>query len=155
MADSENLYESDEELEDETDDEGGEEYDTEYHPSVAWDLEAGDFVRDGANRLIECEGRDAYAVWCIKMACTQRNAHLAYMEEITGYDLGADMEEALEYSDQSSVETAIEDAIREALEVNPRTEYVGDFSFVWEGDDVHVSFVVKGIDWDEKIAIGI
>ena len=38
--------------------------------------------------------------------------------------------------------------------VNPRTEYVRQFEFVWNGDAVRVSFVVKGVDIDEfKVSI--
>ena len=33
--------------------------------------------------------------------------------------------------------------------VNPRTESVSNFEFVWNGDELHVSFVVKGKDIDE------
>lgn len=154
LFENDSEYEEDEEIEEAEEDDGeDEEYDTEYRPSVAWDLKTGDFVRDGANRLVKCDGKEAFMIWCVKMACTQRDAHMAYMEEVTGYDLGADIDEALSYEDQSSVETALEDTEKESIEVNPRTEYVGDFSFTWEGDNVHPHFVVKGLDWEDEIAI--
>jgi len=36
--------------------------------------------------------------------------------------------------------------------VNPETEYVKNFRFVWEGaDSLLVSFVVKGHEWDEDM----
>ena len=38
--------------------------------------------------------------------------------------------------------------------VNPRTEYGREFEFVWNGDAVSVSLVVKGVDIDEfKVSI--
>ena len=55
---------------------------------------------------------------------------------------------------EKAVESAIERTISEALLVNPRTEYVRQFEFVWNGDAVSVSFVVKGVDIDEfKVSI--
>ena len=44
---------------------------------------------------------------------------------------------------KKAVESAIERTISEALLVNPRTEYVRQFEFVWNGDAVSVSFVLK------------
>lgn len=39
-------------------------YDTQYKRSMKWDPELGDFVRDGAHRIKECDGKEAlsYAV---------------------------------------------------------------------------------------------
>ncbi|MBR1742170.1 MAG: DUF2634 domain-containing protein [Lachnospiraceae bacterium] len=134
-------------------DEDGEDYDTEYRRSLKWDPVTGDFVRDKAGRLIECEGKEAFMMWCLKMVVTERDANLAYIAEVTGNDLGVDMDEALAEVDRVSVQTAIESTIKEAIEVNPRTEWVGNFSHTWEGHDVHTSFQVKGIEWDDIITI--
>ena len=38
------------------------EYDERYYPSVYFDFETGDFLRDGAGRMITSAGREAYAV---------------------------------------------------------------------------------------------
>ena len=38
---------------------------------VRWDPAEGDFVRDGANRMVECDGREAYSIWCFKIAQTE------------------------------------------------------------------------------------
>ena len=134
-------------------DEEEEEYDAEYKRSIRWDPELGDFVRDSSNRLVECDGYEAYMIWCYKMVQTQRESHLAYTEVISGSDLGVEMEEISQEDDHDTVESMIERTMTEALEINPRTEYVGDFIFSWDGDDVHCRFVVKGIDWDEAIEI--
>ena len=68
--------------------------------------------------------------------------------------LHREMNEPLAEDSEKAVESAIERTISEALMVNPRTEYVRQFEFVWNGDAVSVSFVVKGVDIDEfKVSI--
>ncbi len=126
-----------------------EEYDEEYKRSIRWNPEIGDFARDSSNRLIECDGYEAYMTWCYKMVQTQRDSHLAYI----GSDLGVEMEEISQEDDHETVESMIERTMTEALETNPRTESVDDFMFSWDGDDVHCEFIVKGTDWDEAIQI--
>ena len=78
---------------------------------------------------------------CYKAIQTERDSCLAYME-------GIPQEE-----DHETAESILERTITEALEVNPRTESVGNFVFTWDGDDVHCQFEVKGINWDETIQI--
>lgn len=134
-------------------DEEEEEYDIEYKRSIRWDPELGDFVRDSSNRLVECDGYEAYMTWCYKMVQTQRESHLAYIEEISGTDLGVEMEEISQEDDHDTVESMIERTMTEALKTNPRTESVDNFVFSWDGDDVHCEFIVKGVDWDEAIKI--
>lgn len=119
-------------------------YDNRYHPSVRWDYEKGDFVRDGANKLLEADGREAYMIWCIKAVSTERYTCLAYPEEI-----GTEMEAAMKEANTEATESAVERTITEALLVNPRTEYVREFDFDTEGDEMRCSFVVKGISYDE------
>ncbi|MBQ9348904.1 MAG: DUF2634 domain-containing protein [Oscillibacter sp.] len=118
--------------------------DVRYKRAPMWDIEAGDFVRDGAGKILTDIGRDAYVVWCIKTSQTERFAKLAYPSAI-----GAELETAKQEKSQEAVELALERTIREALMVNPRTEYVRDFDFVWDGDQVHVTFTVKGQNIEE------
>lgn len=125
-------------------------YDTEYRRSVKWDVEKGDFVRDGANRMVECDGREAFAIWCFKVAQTERYQCLAYPNSI-----GTEMERALDNDDEKTVESMTQRTITDVLKVNPRTEDVFNFVFEWEGDTMHCTFQVKGIDWDEVINISI
>ena len=113
--------------------------DVRYKRAPAWDPQAGDFVRDGAGKILTDTGRDAYVIWCIKTSQTERFAKLAYPSVI-----GAELEAAKQEKSQEAVELALERTIREALMVNPRTEYVRDFDFRWNGDHVHVTFTVKG-----------
>lgn len=126
------------------------EYDTEYRRSVRWDSAAGDFVRDGANRVVACDGREAFAIWCFKTAQTERYRCLAYPDSI-----GTEMERALDNEDEKTVESMVQRTITEALMVNPRTEEVWDFSFSWDGDAMHCSFQVRGIGMEEEITITI
>ncbi len=126
------------------------EYDTQYKRSVRWDPVKGDFARDGANRLVECDGREAFAIWCFKIAQTERYRCLAYPDVI-----GTEMERALDNDDEKTVESMVQRTITDALMVNPRTEDVREFEFVWNGDSMHCSFKVKGISWDETITISI
>lgn len=126
------------------------EYDTTYRRSVKWDIAAGDFARDGANRLIECTGKEAFMVWCYKVAQTERYACLAYPSEI-----GVEMESAMEEDDIETVESMVERTITDALMVNPRTESVQGFEFSWDSDEMHCRFQVKGVDWEDVITITV
>ena len=122
----------------------GDTLDSEYRHTVAWDVEKGDCVLDRENRMRICSGVEGYRVWCCKMALTQRYACPAYPDEI-----GAELDEALEEPDEKAVQSALERTITEALMVNPRTEYVRDFVFSWNGDNVSCSFIVKGVEGNE------
>lgn len=126
------------------------EYDAKYKRTVKWDVEKGDFVRDGANRVQGCPGEEGFAVWCYKTAITERNACLAYPDEI-----GAEMEEAMDDDEADIVESQVERTITEAVEINPRTEWIGDFEFTWDGDTMHCSFSVKGVEWEQVFKISI
>ncbi len=125
-------------------------YDTQYKRSAKWDPVKGDFVRDGANRIAECNGRKAFTIWCFKIAQTERYRCLAYSDSI-----GTEMERAMDNDDEETVESMAERTIIDALMVNPRTEYVGDFDFTWDADQMHCTFQVKGIGWDEGVTIAI
>lgn len=128
----------------------GQMYDRTYKRSVKWDREKGDFVRDGANRMVECDGREAFATGCYKASMTERYRCLAYPNAI-----GAEMERAMAEDDEKTVESMVQRTITEALMANPRTEYVRDFDFAWEGDRMSCTFTVKGLDWDEPFMIAI
>lgn len=124
-------------------------YDKKYKRTVKWDIAKGDFVQDGTNRLVECDGMEGYMIWCFKMSQTERYSCLAYPSSI-----GVEMEAAID-DDEKVVESMVQRTITDALMVNPRTEYVRDFSFSWNADELHCSFLVKGVDWDETFKITI
>ena len=116
-----------------------------YNPSVFFDFDLGDFLRDGAHKMVEADGKTAYIQWCRKMVDTERFTCLAY-----GTDVGTEMYDALSKGDHSAVESAMERTITEALMVNPKTEYVREFEFEWVNAELSVSFVVKGKEYDEQ-----
>lgn len=124
--------------------EENEEYDTEYKPSVAWDLEKGDFVCKSPFCMLKNEGLEAYKIWCVKAVSTERYSCLGYDD-----DIGTEMEDAMKEEDDTAVELAIERTIEEALMVNPRTESVEDFEFEWEPSVVRVKFTVYAIHWEK------
>ena len=115
-----------------------------YRRSIDFDFEAGDFRRDGAGKLVEAEGREAYAQWCQKAVLTERFTCLSY-----NTDIGTEMVDALAQADRAAVESAIERTINEALMVNPKTEYVRSFQFAGSSDELTCTFTVKGKDWEE------
>ena len=125
-------------------------YDMQYKRSVKWDYEKGDFVRDGANHMVECDGDKTFFTWCFKVAQTERFRCLAYPDSI-----GTEMERAMDNDDEKTVESMVQRTITDALMVNPRTEYVKDFDFTWDGDNMHCTFKVKGIGVDEVATITI
>lgn len=125
-------------------------YDTQYKRSVKWSPAKGDFVRDGAYRMVECDGKEAYAIWCYKIAQTERYCCMAYPDSI-----GTEMEKATSDGDAQIVKSMVQRTITEALMVNPRTEWVRNFVFDWNGDSMTCTFEVKGIEWDEIIHITI
>ena len=69
--------------------------------------------------------------------------------------IGVEMEDALAQDDEKTVESMVERTIRDALLVNPRTEWVRDFEFEWNGDSMNCSFKVKGKEWDKVFQINI
>ena len=119
-------------------------YDKQLRKSFSWDREKGDFILDGGGRVAESSGLEAYEIWCRKAVATARYSCLAYPSEI-----GTELERAMKKKTRKACETAIERTIKEALKVNPRTEYVRGFSFTWEGDHVKTSFTVKCIQNQE------
>lgn len=116
-----------------------------YKPSVYFDYALGDFRRDGANKMVIAEGKEAYMQWCIKTVLTERLDRMSYSS-----DIGTELDDALKQVDREAVESALERTITEALMVNPKTEYVRGFEFVWDSDGLHCAFTVKGKGWEEK-----
>lgn len=118
-------------------------YEDEYKPSLSWDLEKGDFVRNTENRVEESDGLEAFKVWCVKTVTTERYSCLAYDD-----DMGTEMDEAKREDDENAIELAMERTIEEALSVHPLTESVENFSFEWEADIVRVTFTVVAAGWE-------
>lgn len=116
-----------------------------YGKSWLFDFEKGDYVLDGAGRLVEADGQTAWAQWCVFAVLTQRFAHVIY-----SFDYGAEIDAALRQPSRKAVESELERVITEALLVDPRTQTVRDFSFAWEGDQVKVSFTAVPVIGQSK-----
>lgn len=126
------------------------EYDKKYRRTAKWDVEKGDFVRDGANRIVECSGEEGFMIWCYKTTLTERYCCRAY-----SIDIGVEQETALAEDKHEIVESMVERTITDALKINPRTEFVNGFEFTWNADEMHVTFLVKGVEWDKLFRISI
>lgn len=109
----------------------------EYPKSYLFDFEKGDFVLDGAGRIVIADGYTAWVQWCVKTVLTERFAYLAY-----SWNYGVEIDEALKQPTHAAVETEVERTITEALIIDPRTEMVKDFSFRWYADELYVTFTV-------------
>jgi len=116
-----------------------------YGKSWLFDFEKGDFVVDGAGRVVEADGHTAWAQWCVKSVLTERFAYLIYST-----DYGSEIEQALKQPSRKAVEAELERTITEALLVDPRTKIVRDFSFSWQGDQVKVSFTAVPVIGDPE-----
>lgn len=115
-----------------------EQEDAVYNPTPLFDFEKGDFVRDGANRVIMTDGYQAYRMWVFKALKTQQGACLSYL------DIGVDYEGALAETTHSAVQAELERAITEALLMHPMTLRVRDFEFEWSANILSVQFTVQG-----------
>ena len=108
-----------------------------YGKSWLFDFKTGDFVIDGAGRVVQADGYTAWAQWCVKTVLTERFAYLAYSQ-----NYGTEIEAALRQPSRQAVEAELERVITEALLVDPRTQVVRDFRFTWQGDQLQVAFTV-------------
>lgn len=114
-----------------------------FMPGPLFDFDTGDFVRDGANRVIMVDGRDEYVIWVLKSLLTQRWAYEAYSD-----DVGIDAENAVQQPTRRAIQSALERTITEALLVNPCTERVYGFTYQWDVDQMNATFIVKPKNWD-------
>lgn len=100
------------------------EYEERYRSSVAFDFDKGDFVRDGSNKMVRADGREAFMQWCWKVIQTEREAFLAYSD-----DIGTEFEDMEDFPDKDSRESEIERTITDALLVHPATRVRPQFYF--------------------------
>ncbi len=116
-----------------------------YPPAPMWDVETGDFIKDGAGHPLYGSGHDAWVLWCTKSILTQRWAHSGYST-----NEGIEAEQAFQEPDRQAAESAFERTITEALLADPmgRTAQVRDFEFSWEADSLWISCVIVGTDGD-------
>ena len=118
--------------------------DRKYLPAPYFDWQAGDFTFDSAGRPIMADGKTAFEDWCIKVCATERGTRLAYSDKI-----GTEFEAVIHMSDPEAVKSSVIRTITESILVHPAAEYVKDFSFKVTGDNLYVTFTVKGKAWAE------
>lgn len=107
-----------------------------YGIAPLFDFGARRFVVVGG-KVAMAEGFQAWAQWCVKACLTERYAFLVYTD-----DYGIELEAVSDMGTREEAEVAIEDTIIDALEADPRTASVEEFTYTWEGDAVLVSFAV-------------
>ena len=113
-----------------------------YYPAPAFNFNVGDFVFDPAGRIVMADEKTTFEDWCIKTCSTERGAHLAYSDKI-----GCEWIKAMRENDADAVKSSIVRTITETIMVNPAAEWVKDFAFEGSGDELKVTFSVKGKNW--------
>lgn len=115
-----------------------------YKPGVAFDLQTGDFVRDGRARLLEASGVDSWKQWCTNCLQTERYKHLAYSS-----DFGIEYDSVFAAETREEAESILTRQITEAILADPyeRAYYISNLEFDWIAPDgVQVSMTIVGID---------
>ena len=113
-----------------------------YKNGVAFDHILGDFLRDGKNQLMDCNGVESWKSWCINCIETERYKHLAYST-----DFGVEIETAMKAESRGLAENILTRQIVEAIMADPykRTEYVEKVKYDWSVPDaVEINLVIKG-----------
>lgn len=117
---------------------------TGYRNGIAFDYEAGDFPRDGMNKLMDSTGIQSWKDWCINCLQTDRYKHLAYST-----DFGIEIDKALRANSREEAESILLREITEALMADPykRTDYVSDVTFDWKSPEtLAIDVTIHGID---------
>ncbi len=121
-----------------------------YSPAPSFDFATGDFKLDSHGRMILDDGQDAFEKWCLKTCMVERGTRLAYSDKI-----GIEFETAAKKSSPEAVKSAIIRTLTEAILVHPAAEYVKNFNFELEGDNLRVTFDVKGRDLPETFTVSV
>lgn len=115
-----------------------------YRNGIAFDYEAGDFKRDGKNKLLDSDGIESWKSWCINCLQTERYKHLAYSS-----DFGIEMDPVFNATSREEAESHLTRQITEAIMADPyeRAKYVPEIEFTWEApDEIRADVTIQGID---------
>lgn len=125
---------------------------SDYSTKVApyFDFRSDEFVFDTRGRIKIATPQETFEQWCIKVACTERFSKLAYTDRY-----GVELNYIPTMDDVYAAKSQIIRTITEAIMANPQTESVKNFSFKVKGDNVWVSFEVKGKSFDEATRIEV
>lgn len=113
-----------------------------YRNGIAFDDVLGDFLRNGKNQIIGCNGIESWKAWCINCLSTERYKHLAY-----GTDFGIETEPAMKAESREEAESFLIRQITEAILADPyeRAEYIAEIAFDWtDPDSVVTTIVIQG-----------
>lgn len=113
-----------------------------YYPAPSFNFETGEFLIGGDGRFIMADEKETFEQWCVKTCMTERGTRLAYSDKI-----GGEWYRAMKEPDHNAVKSSIIRTITETIMVNPAAEYVRDFEFEGEGDELKVTFTVKAKPW--------
>ena len=109
-----------------------------------FDFEAGEFILDSAGRAVFADAKTTFENWCIKACLTERGTKIAYST-----DYGAELEAATKFNNSGAIQSMIIKTITETILAHPKAEYVKNFYFEQEGDNLRVTFDVKGKNFEE------
>lgn len=120
-----------------------------FRSSFLWDFDAGDFVIDGAGRVVVADGRTAWIQWCVKAVLIERASSLVY-----SWRYGVEMDAALRAPSREAIRSRVARAIQDALMVDRRTKAVEGFAIQIDGSSLRVEFtVVPAVGKSERLTV--
>ena len=115
-----------------------------FRNGVLFDDEAGDFPRDGRNRLQDSTGIESWRSWARNCLMTERYKHLAYST-----DFGLELDQVFQAGSRQEAESILTRQITEALLADPygRAQYIEDIAYGWTSPDaVEATVTIRGLD---------
>lgn len=115
-----------------------------YRNGISFDELAGDFHRNGMNKLLDSDGIESWKSWCINCIQTERYRHLAYSS-----DFGIETEPVFAATSREEAESLLTRYITEAILADPyqRTEHIEDITFNWtDPDAIAARVIIHGIE---------
>lgn len=115
-----------------------------YKNGIAFDYQAGDFARDGKNRVLDSTGIESWQSWCINCLQTERYKHLAYSS-----DFGIETDQIFRATSRAEAESLLTRQITEAILADPygRADYIDSLTYEWEAPDaIRADLTIHGIN---------
>ena len=107
-----------------------------YRNGISFDDRAGDFRRDGMNKILTSNGVESWRSWCVNCIQTERYKHMAYNS-----DFGIELDKVFAAKTRDEAESILTRQITEALLADPyqRTEYIDKIEYDWTAPDAVVA----------------
>ena len=115
-----------------------------FRDGVLFDYKAGDFPRDGRNRLRDSTGIESWKSWARNCLMTERFKHRVYST-----DFGLELDKAFQAPGREAAESILTRQINEAMLADPygRTQYVESITYDWTAPDaVFVTVTLHGLE---------